>query len=162
MGMETILLGYIDEPWFAQDDARNRLVRRSNRRTLAGLPDRDEWPPLSRGLFAWTEAHPLRGGYRGSIIHFGGRFKSIEDEWDEWLAKYEGLLRRLYWASSVVHLDTEAGGSFRFEWWLESWEGLLASPPQLPSAWEFRGPLRCWADVAAQHQQGRRLRPDQG
>ncbi|HVL16268.1 MAG TPA: hypothetical protein VM529_27090 [Gemmata sp.] len=147
MGMETVLLGYIAEPWVARDVARSRLFRQSNRRVLAGLPDSDEWPPLIRGLFAWTEADSLRGGYRGSVIHFGGRFKSIEQEWDQWLTKYEAVLRRLYWESSVVHLDTEASGSFRFDWWLSSWDGLLASPPQLPSAWEFRGPFRRWADA---------------
>jgi hypothetical protein len=81
--METVILGYIAEPWVARDDDRNRLFRRWNRRVLGELPERDDWPPLPRGLFAWTELDPLGGGYRGSIIHFGGRFKSIEQEWGE-------------------------------------------------------------------------------
>jgi hypothetical protein len=143
-----VLLGYIAEPWLARDDSRNRLFRHWNRRTLGQLPECDDWPPLSRGLFAWTELDPLRGGYRGSVIHFGGRFRSIEQEWEEWLAKYEALLGRFYWESSVVHLDTEVAGSFRFEWWLASWDGLLASPPQLPVTWEFRGPFRRWVEIA--------------
>lgn len=147
MGMETVLLGYIAEPWVARDDARSRLFRKWNRRVLSELPERDEWPPNFRGMFAWTELDSMRGGYRGTVIHFGGRFKSIEQEWDEWLDKYEGLLRRLCWESSVVHLDTEVSGQFRFDWWQQSWDGLLASPPELCDRWEFRGPFRRWSEV---------------
>jgi hypothetical protein len=147
MGMETILVGVIAEPWVQRDDARNQFFRQWNRRVLEDLPDLDEWPPLSRGLFAWTELDPLRGGYRGTIIHFGGRFKSIEQEWDEWLGKYEGLLKRLYWESSVVHLDTELAGSFRFDWSHTNSEAILSSPPQLPTTWNFQGPFRSWSEL---------------
>lgn len=148
MGMETVLLGYIAEPWVAGDDARNGSFGRWNRQALSELPERDEWPPLSRSLFAWTELDSLQGGYRGSVIHFGGRFKSIEEEWGEWLVKFEGLLGRLFWESSVVYLETEASGPFRFEWWVPSWEPLLESPPKLPGRGEFQGPFRRWGERA--------------
>jgi hypothetical protein len=149
MGMETILVGVIAEPWVQRDDGRNHLFRRWNRQILGTLPECDGWPPLSRGLFAWTELGPLRGGYRGSIIHFGGRFNSIEREWDQWLTKFEGLLQRLYWESSVVHLDTELAGSFRFDWWHTNTEAILASPPELTTTWNFEGPFRRWSDIAS-------------
>ena len=70
MGVETIVLGYIAEPWVARYGARNRLFRRSNRRVLAGPPDLDEWPPLSRGVFASTEIDPLRVGNRAGSASF--------------------------------------------------------------------------------------------
>lgn len=89
---------------------------------------------------------PLRGGYRGTIIHFGGRFKSIEEEWVEWLAKYEALLGRLYWESSTAHLDTELAGAFRLDWWVENWSSHLALPPRPPATWAFRGPFRRWGE----------------
>lgn len=143
MGTESVVLGYIAEPWIANDD-RNEHFRDWNRRILAELPQQDAWPPLSRELFAWTALDPLRGGYRGSVIHFAGRFKSIEQEWGEWLSKYEQLLGRLFWESSVVYLHTELAGDFKFEWCLSSWASLLSSPPVLATSWEFQGPFRVW------------------
>ncbi len=89
------------------------------------------------------------GKYRGAIIHFGGRYKSIEQDWEEWLAKYENLLRHLYWQSAVVYLETEVAGHYRFQWWLSSAEfkGFLERPPRLPRTWEFEGPFRRWWDA---------------
>lgn len=148
MGMETVLLGYVAEPWVAVDDARNRHFRESNRDVLAGLPQQDDWPPFYRSLFTQTELDPTRGGYRGGVIHFGGRFKALEEEWDERLVKFEGLLGKLFWESAVVHLHTEASGSYQFEWWVKAWDSLLSTPPRLPVEWEFRGPFRRWGKAA--------------
>jgi hypothetical protein len=143
MGMETVLLGYISEAWFGEPQ-KHRLVRRWNRKVIRGLPPLDSWPPLSRGMFTFSGASGVRGGYLGSIIYFGGRYKAIEWEWDEWLAKYEALLTRLYWTESVVYLDMEAAGSSRFKWELdqESFQGILVMPPKLPKSWNFDGPFR--------------------
>jgi len=147
MGMETVLVGYIAECWLGGDENRTRLLRRSNRRILSALPEEDSWPPLTKGLFAWSDEGGMRGGYRGTIIHFGGRFKSIETDWDEWLIKYESLLKQLYWESSTVFLDTEVSGQHRFDWYHSNYDDFILSPPKLPTSWEFKGPFRNWSEV---------------
>jgi hypothetical protein len=97
MGIRAVVYGYIDEPWNAADDPRNRLLRRWNRRVLAGLPaGAAETALLTRRIFAEVCDDGLKGGYWGGVIHFGVSYKNIEGYWEDWLNEFESLLGRLY------------------------------------------------------------------
>jgi hypothetical protein len=109
MGHRTSLSGHIQEPWYLRDNDRQmRRLWESNRHVIHSLPDgNDGWPPLYRRMFSFSQAGskfvgPIITSYRGSVIYFGGSFSSIFNEWEQWLDKFEGLLRRLYWEHAVV------------------------------------------------------------
>lgn len=86
---------------------------------------------------------PGPGSTRPQIIHFGASYQAIEYEWSLWVEQFEALLRRLYWASAVVHLETEVNGSHTFRW--ESERGFHTpqeSDLQVRCAWEREGGRR--------------------
>ena len=110
-----------------------------NRATLNRLPRKDDWPWLVRGMFALPAGHP-QGTFRRQVIHFGASIKDDpchRDIWDEWLGKFESLLRQLYWWSTVVHLSTEFEPDRVFEWrpTEAAMVGLYAEPPQPIGEW---------------------------
>jgi hypothetical protein len=120
--------------------APHRLQER-NAATLADLPVEDKWPWLVRGMFALPGSWP-EGTYRTQVIHFGA---SLKDEprdrscWDLWLGKFESLLRKLYWLSATVHLQTEFEPDRVFRWLptRRAIDLMVAEPPQPIDEWEF-------------------------
>src|SRR5690349_11159562 len=109
MGVDAICYGRIVTPYLTWPPERNgRLLQSHNQRILAELPVQDQSPsPLVRGMFAVPD---WRGGlHLGQVIPFGGSFEDdamSKDWWDAWLDKFESLLRRLYWTSVVLHLES--------------------------------------------------------
>lgn len=91
------------------------MRRAANRRVLDSLPGGEAWPFLGREMFSRCEQSGA-GLYQTQIIHFGASYQAIEYEWSLWVEQFEALLRRLYWASAVVHLETEVNGSHTFRW----------------------------------------------
>lgn len=111
MGMRTTLYGYIEEMNFWKSPIINE-VKRHNHKVIRNLKNDDEWPPLSREMFAITcnsnnEIYRPNMEYSGRIIHFGANLKSVEYELNEWIVKYEKLLSKLIWLESKVHFQTE-------------------------------------------------------
>lgn len=144
MGHESIVYGYIEG---APHHPELRL-HRLNAAVIKRLPIEDEWPPLTRQMFCLPCGRPAQGTYRSQIIHFGGSFKSIEWEWEEWLEKFEALLQRLYWWSATVHLKTELSvGDHSYTWQAnnDAISRLYSLPPQPITRWEFMGGPRGWA-----------------
>jgi hypothetical protein len=152
--MEEILIGYIAEAWVLDktiDPRTNqfggekiRFMQRWNEQIIDALPVDDSWPPLTRGMFTVSGDDPLHGGYRGRIIHFGGRYNGIWDSFDEWRVKYEALLRGLYLESSTVYFDTDFRGHLMYQWFVPieaRMRYLDQMPPGVPGEWEFDGPL---------------------
>ena len=147
MGHRNTISGHIQEPWYVRgsDRAITRLWHR-NRRVIRSLPSEDEWPWLTRRMFA---ASPLFGNhgerddllsatYRGPVIYFGGSFSSLYQEWAEWLDKFESLLRRLYWEHAVVVLVTEWMGQHVYRWDAEHTDFTAEKPAPIES-WKFSG-----------------------
>lgn len=87
-----------------------------NRTVIAGLPSADGWPFLCRDMFSVPGPDLFTGQYHTQVIHFGMSYRSVEYEWDQWLAKFEDLLKQMYWINAVVHLETAFSGHHTFIW----------------------------------------------
>lgn len=122
MGMESRILGYIEEAWAGQatDMAKKELlsqaIREHNEEVLRALPESDEFPPLCRPMFGWPPAGYSEITYRYRLIHFAACVKQIEDGLGEWLDKVEELLRRMYWQRVFIHIQTGYWGTYEFTW----------------------------------------------
>ncbi|MFI8481153.1 hypothetical protein ACIGCM_11355 [Pseudomonas sp. NPDC078700] len=138
MESESIVYGCIRD-WPSDSALESRLRRQINRQVLSELPAGDSWPLLGRDMFSASPA-PSGGVYQTQVIHFGASYKSVEYEWNLWIEQFETLLKRLYWASAVVHLETELNGTHTFRW--ES-DGDFHSPQEgdlrVRCAWEREG-----------------------
>ena len=141
MESESIVYGCIRD-WPSDDPELPRLRRETNHGVLAELPAGELWPFLGREMFSFCDL-PGAGLYQTQVIHFGASYGAIEYEWNLWIEAFEALLKRLYWASAVVHLETELNGMHTFRW--ESDSG-FHSPQEgglrVRCAWEREGALR--------------------
>ena len=109
---------------------------------LAQLPEDELGPLLGREMFS-VPAAASDAQTQSQVIHFGASYQAVEYEWSLWIKQFEALLKRLYWASAVVHLETELNGTHTFRW--ESDNG-LHSPHEgelrVRCAWEREGGVR--------------------
>ncbi|KJU76794.1 hypothetical protein ACMFY5_07445 [Pseudomonas sihuiensis] len=141
MESESIVYGCIRD-WPSDDPEVRRLRRETNHGVLAELPAGELWPFLGREMFSFCDLSGA-GLYQTQVIHFGASYGAIEYEWNLWIEAFEALLKRLYWASAVVHLETELNGMHTFRW--ESDSG-FHSPQEgglrVRCAWEREGALR--------------------
>lgn len=87
-----------------------------NRQVIASLPGADGWPFLCREMFSVPGSDIFSGQYQTQVIHFGMSYRAVEYEWDQWLGKFEALLKRMYWINAVVHLETAFSGHHTFIW----------------------------------------------
>ena len=110
---ESIVYGCIKDIYGVGDD---RERRRKNRKSILSLPQADEWPYLSREMFALPQVERISDQYQTEVIHFGSSYRAIEYEWQAWMEKFELLLSDMFWVSAVVHLDTELPGIHTFTW----------------------------------------------
>ena len=139
--IESIVYGCIRD-WPADNPEIRRQRREANHRVLMSLPAGEDWPFLGRDMFSFCDL-PGQGLYQTQVIHFGASYRTVEYEWSLWIKQFEALLKRLYWASAVVHLETELNGTHTFRW--ESDNG-FHSPQEgelrVRCAWEREGGLR--------------------
>lgn len=138
---ESIVYGCIrDFP--ADNPLESRMRRAHNRVVLDSLPGDHSWTFLGRTMFSSCEQ--LGSGiYQTQVIHFGASYQTVEYEWSLWVAEFEALLKRLYWASAVVHLETELNGRHTFRWESDgSSHSPRENPPHVRCAWEREGGLR--------------------
>lgn len=148
MGHRTTVSGHIQELWYAKGtDHQLRWLWESNNRVIHSLPLEDEFPPLNRRMFSFSPMCQIRGEgfnstYRGRVIYFGGSFSSIHYDWEEWLIKFENLLKRLYWEHAVVVLVTEWLGQYVYRWDSEIPDYDYISRPEPIQKWEFTGEPR--------------------
>jgi hypothetical protein len=150
MGVKSLLLGYVREAWpggaaggdpvvLARLDETARVIRQHNEGVLSALPEQDEFPPLCRPLFGWPPAGTAMITYRSRLFHLAASMKEVDWYLREWLDKFEGLLRRLYWESAYVRVETAYLGAHEFNWrpmskWVEALcKGKLSPIPK----WSF-------------------------
>ncbi|MBX9913926.1 MAG: hypothetical protein K2Y25_08515 [Pseudomonadaceae bacterium] len=138
MESESIVYGCIRD--WPSDRLEQRILRReTNSRVLASLPSGEAWPFLGREMFS-NCATEGEGLYQTQVIHFGASYKALEYEWRLWIAQFEALLQNLYWASAVVHLETELNGCHTFRWDSDSgFHSPQESEMRVRCVWEREG-----------------------
>ena len=129
MRNETRVFGYIEVPTWSASNKKD--IDEFNWSAINNLPEEGEWPWLIRGMFAQS---PELVSYRGCIIHFGAAIKGIDEEWEQWLNKFESLLRNMYWHSVELKLKTEYVGDHEL-----SWVAILPEKLNAVEEWEFFG-----------------------
>ena len=135
MGHESIVYGHICA--IVNQPPKGDKLYELNNKIIRELPEFDEYPWITKWMFS-TIPVGTQSIYRNQIIHFGASYKQIESDWSTWLDKFEVILRRLYWFSATVHLETELVGDHRYEWIanVNDWDGESIEPT---TNWKFSG-----------------------
>lgn len=139
MGHISIIYGNIIGPSWKTTD--HHKLQRLNKTVIENLLVTDEgFPWLTQHMFLAPDPDkdPM---YREQVIVFGASYKSVEYEWEQWLDKFEAILRQLYWSSATVQLETELVGNHTYQWLADinqpgNW---TADDPHPTTLWEFGG-----------------------
>lgn len=146
MGHISIVYGHIiGEAWRSEDYHK---LQRLNKKIIDALPSDDEtFPWITRKMFLVPDPDKDKM-YRDQVIVFGASYKSVEHEWDEWLDKFEAILKQLYWSGATIHLDTELVGTHKYEWVFDSnqSDNWMSDNPQPTNMWDFKGGPRKFFD----------------
>lgn len=113
MDQESIVYGCIKDVALYHEQAERRRV---NREAMLALPDAEGGYFLTRSMFAVPPLDASVSSYQTDVMHFGASYRAVEYEWDEWIRSFEELLRKMYWVSATVHLETELNGVHTFSW----------------------------------------------
>jgi hypothetical protein len=150
MGERCTLSGHIQQPWYyrgLESNIKLRNLYENNKRIISELPDDEDFPPLIKSMFFFSAS--LQEGYdismyRGPVIFFGGSFNKLYLGLDQWLEKFENLLRQLYWEHASIILVTEIMGRYNYHWEAtdEAFEKLTILPPVPIQDWVFEGEPR--------------------
>lgn len=115
MEQETIVYGVIKD--VASNDLaflqRSRLI---NCDAILDLGDVDAFPYLTTSMFSIPTGELEQGTYQTQVIHFAASYQAVEYHWEQWIEKFEQLLKRMYWMAATVHLETELSGNHTFHW----------------------------------------------
>ena len=118
---------------------------KKNKVIIDNLPETDDLPPLTRNIFTvpldYSTPEGKPGFYRVQMIHFGASFNNLSNLWNQWLEKFERLLKRLYWYEANIHLDVELYGSYHYIWKVntEEIQRFYEKPPIPVGKWTFSG-----------------------
>jgi len=115
MDQETIVYGIIKDVVSnnGQFQLRSRLA---NCDALLALNEFDTFPYLTSSMFAIPEDDLEQGTYQTQVIHFAASYQAVEYHWEQWMEKFEALLKNMYWVAATVHLETELSGMHTFHW----------------------------------------------
>jgi hypothetical protein len=154
MGVQSKLVGYIEEAWPGLAAGGNQIlmdhliatdqqISRHNENVLGTLPEVDEWPPLCRPMFAWAPVKTPMIVYKNRLIHFAASLKEMDWELRDWLDKFEALLRRLYWESAHIRFEAAYLGVHEFTYRpTDGWVQELCQGRVTPIAdWSFSSTL---------------------
>ncbi|MFT3796503.1 hypothetical protein [Flavobacterium sp.] len=139
MGHITKVYGNIVGATWKTEDYHK--LQRLNKTIISNLPSDDNvFPWITRNMFLVPDPEKDKM-YREQIIVFGASYKSVEDYWSEWLDKFEDVLKKLYWTSATIHLETELMEKYTYEWTIEihQTENWFLEIPKPISKWKFEG-----------------------
>lgn len=143
MAGQSIISGYIVEPYIHLKNGL--LIRKHNRAKIFSLGRRDDFPSLNSTFFSETgEAET----YSNSLIYFAGTFKEIEFDWEQWLEKFENLLKTLVWEKVFLMLETPFSGRFEYNW--EATKEIISTFeqefPEQVTEWIYKGGPRKFSE----------------
>lgn len=116
MGHEATVFGCIEGATWRTSDYRR--LQRHNAAVITTLPKDDDLPFVTGGMFALPAPEP-EGTYRCQIIHFGVSLKDDPTDrgvWDQWLLKFEAIIRQMYWFSVLAYVRTDFEPDRIFRW----------------------------------------------
>ena len=116
MNQESVVYGCIKDMLMSNNSVEVDEHRSRNRDVMLALPSVEDWPLLSREMFAPPVQAMELDECHTDVIHFGSSYKSVEYEWQSWLEQFESMLKQMYWVSATVHLETEFNGIHTFTW----------------------------------------------
>ncbi len=116
MDQESVVYGCIKDTLFSSSSEELHAHRESNRKALMSLPSIEDWPLLSREMFSMPVMLADVNEVQTDVLHFGSSYKAVEYEWEQWIARFEEMLKAMYWVSATVHLETEFNGRHTFTW----------------------------------------------
>lgn len=116
MSQESVVYGCIKDVLYDDGGAESGEHRCRNREVVLSLPSIEDWPLISREMFAMPAQGFFLADSHTDVIHFGSAYKGVEYEWQTWISQFEQLLKQMYWVSATVHLETELSGSHTFSW----------------------------------------------
>jgi hypothetical protein len=105
---------------------------------VRNLPLDDNWPKLTKNMFSISSTdYDTPGFYKVQMIHFGASIKYLDENWAEWLEKFESLLEGLSWrrAYAILTLEWPANG-YDSRQYNYQWRYINSS---IPRNWEFEG-----------------------
>ncbi|MEJ2043203.1 MAG: hypothetical protein P8X74_02465 [Reinekea sp.] len=115
MDQESIVYGIIRD--VVSSDLKFQVrSRRINCDALLELNEVDTFPYLTSSMFSVPQEELEQGTYQTQVIHFAASYQAVEYHWEAWVTKFEALLKRMYWISATVHLETELSGKHTFSW----------------------------------------------
>ena len=94
--------------------AADGIDRQHNHRAMQQLPSAETWSLVNREMFSLPGNPPADTEMMTEVVHFGASYQGVEHEWNYWLEQFESLLRKMYWVSATVHLETEMSGLHSF------------------------------------------------
>jgi hypothetical protein len=115
MDQETIVYGIIkDVP--SNDHQFLIRSRLTNCDVILELNELDSFPYITSNMFSIPSEDIEQGTYQTQVIHFAASYQAVEYHWEQWMEKFEALLKKMYWVSATVHLETELSGKHTFIW----------------------------------------------
>ena len=139
MGHGSIVYGNIIGP--PRYTGYGQELHSKNKSVIESLTiDEDQWPWIDRGMFLVQDPENAKM-YRDQVIVFGASYKRVEDGWEEWLMKFESILKQLYWISATIHVDSELEGEFTYQWIYDSsqTDNFAGDTRNPTSMWSFSG-----------------------
>ncbi len=104
MGSHTIIHGRITLK--GDVEASQNVIRRLRE---------NPYPVISRDMFSLgaTERYSF---YDEPVLAFAATYKSVEDDWDCFVLKFEHLLRNIEFDTAKLQMETEYLGDYHFFW----------------------------------------------
>lgn len=86
-----------------------------SRQYIRNLGDDKEYPWIRAEMFSWG-AGESPYYYENPVISFGASYKQVEDEWENFILKFENILRNIEFETAKIQLETEILGTYNFFW----------------------------------------------